>query len=151
MKGRIVFAALWLAILSSVGTMPSTQELRDVERNDPLRSVLLDALRPTIAHDIGSPVQFVVKYLRVQGKWAFFAGEPQHMDGTPIDFTQTHYADGIDAGMFDGPFLQALLENQDGSWMVRVFDIGATDVIASGWPGDFGAPCSVVGYDFDPC
>jgi hypothetical protein len=110
----------------------------------PVRRVLLDAMRPTIEEDVGVPVQFVVDTLRVEDGWAYFAGTPQQKNGEPIDFEQTRYAEAIAEGFFDGPFLQAVLEKVDGEWLVVVFDIGATDVVAIGWPDEFGVPCAVV-------
>jgi hypothetical protein len=117
----------------------------DLTRSDPLRRVLLDAMRPTIEEDVGVPVQFVVDTLRVEDGWAYFAGTPQQKNGEPINFEQTRYAEAIAEGFFDGPFLQAVLEKVDGEWLVVVFDIGATDVVAIGWPDEFGVPCTVVG------
>ena len=116
----------------------------NVGKSDPLRKVLLDAMRPTVEDDVGVPVQFVVQTLRVDGDWAYFAGTPQLKDGQPIDFTQTHYAEAIDEGFFDGPFLQVLLEKNNDEWGVIVFDIGATDVVSAGWPDEYDAPCAVV-------
>jgi hypothetical protein len=117
----------------------------DVARSNPLRAILLDAMRPTIEEDVGLPVQFVVQTLRVEDGWAYFAGLPQQQSGEPIDFEQTRYAEAITEGYFDGPFLQVLLENVDDEWIVATFNIGATDVVAAGWPDEFGVPCAVVG------
>ena len=117
----------------------------DVAKSDPLRKVLLDAMRPTVEDDVGVPVQFVVQTLRVEGDWAYFAGTPQLKNGQPIDFEQTHYAEAIAEGFFDGPFLQVLLENVGDDWTVVGYDIGATDVVTVGWPDEYGAPCAVVG------
>ena len=116
----------------------------DIAKSDPLRKVLLDAMRPTVEDDVGVPVQFVVEALRVDGDWAYFAGTPQLKNGQPIDFEQTHYAEAIAEGYFDGPYLQVLMEKVDDEWIVATFNIGATDVIAVGWPDEYGAPCAVV-------
>ena len=44
---------------------------RDVGAADPLRPVLLNALRPAIVADLGQSVKFVVATLRTQGDWAY--------------------------------------------------------------------------------
>lgn len=118
---------------------------RDIGLQDPLRRPLLDALRPTIERDLGQPVQFVVRVLRVQGKWAFAHVVPQTKSGAPIDFRRTHYAELIREGMFDGPDTFALLENGASRWTLRAFVTGPTDVTYAGWPEEFGAPNTLFG------
>ncbi|MGV8954500.1 MAG: hypothetical protein ACOH2M_25615 [Cypionkella sp.] len=135
-----------IALLSMIAMAPMALAAPvNVAKGNPLRAVLLDAMRPTVEDDVGIAVQFVVQTLRVDGDWAYFAGTPQQKNGAPIDFAQTHYAEAINEGYFDGPFLQVLLEASGDEWVVVGYDIGSTDVVAAGWPGDYGVPCAVVG------
>lgn len=142
MQGLRVAVAL---VAMAAGASTSLAAPVDVPKSDPLRQVLLDAMRPAVEDDVGVPVQFVVQTLRVEDGWAYFAGTPQQKNGQPIDFEQTHYAEAIEEGFFDGPFLQVLLEAEGDDWIVVGYDIGATDVVAASWPDDYGAPCAVVG------
>lgn len=118
---------------------------RDIGASDPLRRTLLDTLRPAIERDVGQKVQFVVRMLRVQGRWAFAHVVPHTKAGAPIDYRRTRYAELIREGMFDGPDTFALLELRKGRWAVRAFVTGPTDVTYAGWPEEFGAPNALFG------
>ncbi|WP_332701219.1 hypothetical protein [Devosia sp.] len=91
-------------------------------------------------------MQFVVDTLQVDGYWAFMAGTAQNTDGSPIDFSQTPYAEAEAEGMFDGPTVKAILSQQGDSWMVEAYSIGATDVVEAGWPDEYGVPCDLVEF-----
>jgi len=114
--------------------------VREVAVGDPLRTVLLDTLRPEIAEDLGQPVKFVVRRLRTCGDWAFALVEPQTPAGGAIDFSATRHAERIEQGAFDGASTYALIGRRGGAWRVRSFAIGPTDVVWLGWVDEFGAP-----------
>jgi len=116
----------------------------DVGPGQPLRRVLLDALRQRLQADVGQPVQFVVHRLRMQGDWAFYAGDIQTPSGRPIDFRRTRYAERVADGTFDGPSTVALLRRTGGRWRVVAFAVGATDVAEAGWPEEHGVPQALV-------
>lgn len=118
---------------------------RDVGAADPLRPVLLNALRPAIVADLGQSVKFVVATLRTQGDWAFVVARPQRPDGREIDFRATRYREAIDQGMFDGPTLYALMQRREQRWTVVDFAIGPTDVPQAGWTEEHGAPAAMLG------
>lgn len=118
---------------------------RDIGPRDPVRPALLNALRPEIQRDLGQPVKFVVRVLRVQGKWSFAHVIPQTPNGKPIDFMRTRHAERMREGMFDGPDTFALLENKGGRWTLRAYAIGTTDVAYADWPDEFGAPNRLFG------
>lgn len=113
---------------------------RSVPVGDPLRRPLLDALRGEVEAELDQPVQFVVQTLKVQGDWAFYAGEVQGPGGRAIDFGRTPYAEAIAEQMFDGPGTFALLRRQGGRWTVVTHVIGPTDVAYVGWHDEYGAP-----------
>ena len=142
MRKRVMM--LGLAVLAASGVEASAFET--IGRSDPLRKTLLDSMRPTIEAYIGTPVQFVVDTLQIEDGWAFFAGTPQHKDGSPIDFMQTRYAEAMEQGMFDRATLKVLLEQNGKRWNVVSFSIGATDVVEAGWPDEYGVPCQLVEY-----
>lgn len=139
---------LWttIATLSLLGGMTAVQSAETIGRSNPLRKILLDSLRPDIESELGVDVQFVVDRLQVDGEWAFMAGAVQHTDGSPIDFSQTPYAEAEAEGMFDGPTVKAILSRQGDDWMVQAYSIGATDVVEAGWPDEYGVPCDLVEF-----
>jgi hypothetical protein len=118
---------------------------RDIGATDPLRKVLLDALRPTIEKDLGQPVQFVVTTLRIQGNWAFADVKPLTPAGGKIDYMKTHHAERIREGVFGGGVVQALLRDDGGRWTVKDFTVGPTDVYYASWPEEFGVPYALFG------
>lgn len=135
----IRFATLLLTALLLAGAAPA----RDVPAGDPLRKILLDAVRPAVERDLGQKVKFVVRLLRVQGGWAFATLAPRTRTGAPIDFSATRHAERKREGMLDGDTLYALLQQGPSGWRVRTFVIGPTDVTWAGWPEEYGAPESL--------
>lgn len=123
---------------------PAAAAARDVGPADPLRPVLLNALRPAIVADLGQSVKFVVATLRTQGDWAYVVARPQRPDGREIDFRATRYREAIDQGVFDGPTLYALMQRREQRWTVVDFVIGPTDVAWAGWPEEHGAPAALL-------
>ena len=133
-----------IVILAMFGTTAVVNAAESIGRSNPLRKVLLDSLRPDIESELGVDVQFVVDTLQVDGYWAFMSGSVQNADGSPIDFSQTPYAEAEAEGMFDGPTIKAILSQQGDGWMVEAYSIGATDVVEAGWADEYGVPCDVV-------
>ncbi|MEI9849615.1 MAG: hypothetical protein WDN24_00775 [Sphingomonas sp.] len=129
----------WTMLIAPVA-VAAAQGATDVGAGHPLRAVLLDALRPAIAADLGQPVRFVVTKLRVQGDWAFAVVRPQTPAGQWIDFARTHYAERQREGMLDGDTVHALLRREKGAWRVKDFVIGPTDVAWDAWPQQYGVP-----------
>ncbi|MGQ2991046.1 hypothetical protein [Brevundimonas sp.] len=155
MAGRDVFlgsAAALMALTAALVPAPvlaqspaAAATARDVGASDPLRPVLLNALRPAIVADLGQSVKFVVATLRIQGDWAYVVARPQRPDGREIDFRSTRYREAIDQGVFDGPTLYALMQRREQRWTVVDFVIGPTDVAWAGWPEEHGAPAALLG------
>lgn len=117
----------------------------EIGRADPRRKILLDALRPAIERDLGQPVQFVVRSLKVQGAFAFAVVRPRDAAGRAIDFRQTRYAEALEAGAFDGDTTYALLHDRGTHWIVRDFAVGPTDVAYADWPERYNAPAALLG------
>lgn len=138
-------AAPALAQSDSAPQTAASAPVRDLPVGDPLRPVVLNALRPTIVADLGQPVMFVVQTLKIQGDWVFVVARPQRPDGREIDFRRTRHRDRIEEGVFDGPTLYALMQRRDQRWSVVDFAIGPTDVFYAGWPEEFGAPPEMLG------
>jgi hypothetical protein len=127
-------------MIATMMVMAALAGASDIGVADPQRRMLLDALRPAIERDLMQKVKFVVRVLRRQDRWAFAHVVPQTPAGGAIDFRTTHHAERVEAGMFDGPDVYALLEQKGGRWIVRDFVVGPTDVAYLAWPDEYGAP-----------
>lgn len=100
------------------------------------RKALMDALRPHAWWNLGEPVQFVIKDLRVSGDRAFAWVEPQRPGGIAIDPFQTPAAqrDEYFTEDLDGLGMQALYWKSGEQWVVLEKSIGATEAWWAGWP-----------------
>ena len=145
LSGAVFIGAILCTATLPLAAVAQGGAPRDIGPADPLRKVLLDALRPTVEADLGQPVQFIVRTLRTQGEWTFAVVVPRTKDGREIDYKKTRHAQRIREGAFDGGYVQALLRNQSGRWTVKDFAVGPTDVYYAGWPDTFGAPYRLFG------
>ena len=87
-------------------------------------------MRPIAEWNLGAPVEFVVRDLRVAGNAGFAAVQPQRPGGGQIDISTIPLVlrDGEDPAWLDGTWMQALLTRQGKTWVVVHSAIGATDV-----------------------
>ena len=99
-------------------------------RGTPLRTDLMDAIRPHAEWSLGAPVEFVVHELRVADDLAFAAVHAQRPGGGAIDLRQTPgYARGeIEPDFMDGSSMQALYQRAGDQWVAVLHALGATDV-----------------------
>ncbi|MEO1724169.1 MAG: hypothetical protein AAFR84_17420 [Pseudomonadota bacterium] len=118
--------ALAIALTMSAGPVAAFQE---PAWGTPLRRALMDAVRPIIERDLGAPVRFVVRELRVEGDRGFGWLEPQRPGGRPILFEDTPLAGLIqNSDTIDGTTVHAFYRRENGAWVVYEWSIGATDV-----------------------
>lgn len=85
------------------------------------RRSLLDALRPAIVAELGSPIEFFVRDIRVRQGWAFLSVRPQRPGGRPIRNRPR-------GAMTETVEVQAVLRLLNGNWQLIDHAIGATDV-----------------------
>ena len=104
-------------------------------RGSPLRAELMDALRPTVMSEIGGPIEFVVKELRVMQQWAYAFVHPQRPGGIPIDWNRTKFREDYRQGTM-GDDVMALMRHDGVRWTVVEYAIGPTDVTWDGWRQD---------------
>lgn len=119
------------------------EPVRTVAVGDPVRAVVLDALRATAEADLGQRVKFVVRKLRTCGDFAFVLAVPQTPDGAEIDFASTRHAERIDQGAFDGADTYALLRRAGGAWRAVAYAVGPTDVVWLEWQEKFALPAAL--------
>jgi hypothetical protein len=130
-----MLVGLVLALVCSA----AAQQIVSPSRGAPLRSQVLDALRPTAAKETGGPVIFVVKVLNVMGDWAYVEAEPKRPGGEAVDWRKTRFREAYAADAFSGLVL-ALLRNKGGRWTVSEHIVGPTDVAWIEWQRQYKLP-----------
>lgn len=130
-----------LSILAIVLAIPfaSAQKVVHPESGTALRKAVLDGLRPSVEADLSQKVQFVVSTISVLDNFAFVMATPQQKGGKDIDYSITPYSDAVKEGMFENG-VSAILQLEDGQWVVSAYDIGATDVVWLCWWKTYKAP-----------
>jgi hypothetical protein len=124
-----------------------SKKLHHPATGSPERKALMDGLRPKIQRDLGMKVIFKVYELNVANGFAFVQAEALTPSGNPVDYRKTKYKKLFQDGDFDtGGNIYALLRYRSGSWDVRTFVIGPTDVAYATWWRDYGAPKSIFPY-----
>ncbi len=126
MHRLILAAAMLLAGIAPLAAQTSPP------RGSPQRAELMDALRPTAMTEIGGPIEFVVKELRVIPPWAYVFVRPQRPGGAPIDWRRTKFREDYEAGIL-GDDIMALLRHDGARWNVVEYAIGPSDVAWDGW------------------
>jgi len=105
------------------------------ERGSEQRASILDAVRPVAERDLGRPIEFMVRDVRVVGDYAFVDVNAQRPGGEPIDPKKTPFASSHPDELFawDCCHAQAVLRNISGQWRVEAAVVGATDVWYLEW------------------
>ncbi len=128
-----------LILALCVAVAAQAQPVTSPDRNNPLRTQLLDALRPTIQAETGGPVSFVVGIVNVMGEWAYVGATPVRRNGSPIDWRATKFKQAFEADMFSG-LVMALLRRDAKGWTVVEFVVGPTDVYWLSWVEKYKLP-----------
>ncbi len=134
--------ALVVALGLGGAVSPAFAQVTTPPRGSPLRAAILDGLRPMVEAEVGKPVEFVVRQMRVVGEWAFVLVTPQRPGGGPIPYLYTRYQAAVDAGAFDDQ-VAALLRETPSGWLVYEYNLGATDVPWVDWGGFYPVPPEV--------
>jgi|GEM_PF-1294322 len=101
-------------------------------RGSPVRSAIMDGLRPVVERDLGPPVLFNVVALNVEGPWAFVSVRATRPGGQPVDWSRTRYARAMASGQMSESIL-ALMRGDGQMWSVVEYALGPTDVPWEGW------------------
>jgi hypothetical protein len=143
---RVVLPVLVLAFAQAAGAQ---QRPHTPERGSPERQALMDALRETVRRELGKPVIFEVRELRVLGDWAFADVSPRSPDGSPLDFRGTPMEEAWREGFVDDG-MYAILRRQGGRWRVVRHAIGPTDVAWMAWEDELRLPRALLPYPGQP-
>lgn len=113
-----------------LGTMSFAQSWSEPTRGSETRSELMDAIRPHVEWELGAPVLFVVKDLRVYQDVAFGMLNPERPGGILIDSYNTPgaYRGSFDPNLSDGVGVSVLYRKVRNTWVAVHHAIGATDV-----------------------
>ena len=127
----------WLVVLG----WPAAADDRYVtpKVGSPERQAVLDAARVPVEKDLGQPIVFQIKTLRVTPDWAFVYGMPKRPDGKPIDYSKSIYGQDVADGDF-GEGAAVLLARQGDGWRLITYSVGFGDVVWDTWDEEFGAP-----------
>lgn len=133
----------FLGLCGVVATLPLARpvlgQVVTPQPGSPLRSAVLNGLRPVVEHELGGKVTFVVSQLRVLGNWAYVSAEPKRPGGAAIDWSATKFRKAWQADMMSSLVL-GLLKREGDHWKVVEYAIGPTDVAWEGWIKPHGVP-----------
>ncbi|MGC9371231.1 MAG: hypothetical protein ACP5DX_16975 [Paracoccaceae bacterium] len=118
-----------IACLCLVATAADAADWTVPQRGSATRAALMDAIRPHAEWELGRPVEFVVRELRVAGDLGFAMLKAQRPGGVPIDMHDTPIArrGGFDADIAEASELQVLYRKSGQTWVAVHWMIGATD------------------------
>lgn len=143
LKGREVdFGRVAIALLAAMVLLrpaAADQRYATPPPGSAERRTVLDAARVPVEKDLGQPIVFQVKTLRVTPEWAFLYGIPKRVDGKPIDYSRSIYAEDAKGDAFSGRAAVLLARNGSG-WRLVTYSVGFTDVVWDSWDEEFGAP-----------
>jgi len=114
-------------------------QYRTPGRGSPERAALMDAARGPVSDALGRTVIFVVTTLRSDRDWAYLDATPTNPDGSPIDWTDTPFAEAYTSGMLEGNVL-VLMRKDGGRWSTVDYVVGPTDVYWLNWVDQYGLP-----------
>ena len=118
-----------IACFCLIATAAGAADWTVPQRGSATRAALMDAIRPHAEWELGQPVEFVVKELRVAGDLGFAMLKAQRPGGVPIDMRDTPIArrGGFDADIAEAAELQVLYRKSGQTWVAVHWMIGATD------------------------
>lgn len=104
------------------------------------RAAMLNALRPAIEQELGSPVQFVVRQISVSGQFGFALLDPVRPGGARVNGDATplavrHISHNGDLRNFSCCETTALFRRQGAGWGVLEYRVGASDAWYEAWKG----------------
>lgn len=143
MRIALILALAFLQLGLAPGEPVSAGDVVQPPKGSPLRTSILDAVRPTFAGQVGGPVEFVVTTLNVWGQWAYGDVKLQRPGGGAIDWSRTKFAEDYAQGMFDPAHNLFLLKQAGEGWGLVEYAIGPTDVAWDYWRQQYNIPIEV--------
>lgn len=125
--------AILALLIVAAATGPAVAQVNAVAAPLPgsaQRAAILDALRPLVMRELRSPVEFVVRQVRVEQGWALLIADSQRPGGGAIDTSRVPRGDEL-----DNTTVYAILRFRNGRWTVHDHVVGPTDVWFCGMRG----------------
>jgi hypothetical protein len=145
-KGKMImlekfFCGLLLILAFSVSAAVA-QKTYIPAKNSAERATILEALSVPVSKDLKQKITFTTRAVKVQGNWAFVAGQARNAKGRKPNWKLTEYQKQIDVDAFEDN-LFALLRKKNGKWRVVTYMIGCTDPCYSDWDTQYKAPKAI--------
>jgi hypothetical protein len=111
--------------------------------NSPESAAVLKALSVPVSKDLKQNITFSTEKIKVQGNWAFVAGQAKNAEGGAPNWKLTKYQEFIDSGDFEDN-LFALLKKTNGKWRVVTYMMNCHDVCYLDWDKRYKAPKAII-------
>ncbi|HEY6186063.1 MAG TPA: hypothetical protein VIW80_00185 [Pyrinomonadaceae bacterium] len=111
--------------------------------NHPESAAVLKALSVPVSKDLKQNVTFSTEKLKVEGNWAFVAGQARNAEGGAPNWKLTRYQEFIESGDFEDN-LFALLKKTNGKWRVVTYMMNCHDVCYLDWDKKYKAPKAII-------
>lgn len=145
MKVLFQFSAACFLALAACSPPAATAPEAAIASPDASRDAVLAVLTPVIASEIGKEVALEATTANISNGWAYIVAQPRNVDGSAIDWMTTNLASRHENGAMDeSGAVYALLQQQNGAWVVVEHVIAPTDVAWLGWAEAHGVPAGVV-------
>jgi len=132
-----------LLIFAFSATTALAQGTETQAADHPERAAILKALSMPVSKDLKQEIAFSTEKLKVQGNWAFVAGQAKNAAGGEPNWKLTKYQEFIDSGDFEDN-LFALLKKTNGKWRVVTYMMNCHDVCYLEWDKKYKAPTAII-------
>jgi hypothetical protein len=132
-----------LLIFAFSVTTAFAQEAETPAEITPEGAAVLKALSVPVSKDLKQNITFKTDKLKVEGNWAFVAGQAKNVEGGEPDWKLTKYQEFIDSGDFEDN-LFALLKKTNGKWRVVTYMMNCHDVCYLDWDKKYKAPKAII-------
>jgi hypothetical protein len=111
--------------------------------DSPESAAILKALSVPASKDLKQGITFRTEKLKVQGNWAFVAGQAKNAEDGEPNWKLTRYQKFIDNNDFEDN-LFALLKKTNGQWRVVTYMMNCHDVCYLDWDKKYRAPKAII-------
>ena len=124
-------------------TAAFAQRVHTSAENSAERATILRALSLPVSRHLRQRITFTTEKFKVQGNWAFVAGQARDAKGGAPNWKLTRYQTLIDSNDFEDNIF-ALLKKTKGKWRVVKYMINCHDVCYLDWDKKYKAPKAII-------
>jgi hypothetical protein len=140
LKRNVYYLLLIFAFSVTTAFAQGTETTAEIS---PEHAAVLKALSVPVSKDLKQEITFSTEKLRVQGNWAFVAGQARNAKGGDPNWKLTKYQEFIDSGDFEDNIF-ALLKRTNGKWRVVTYMMNCHDVCYLDWDKKYKAPKAII-------